>query len=239
MESNLPYTVYPCGEYAITIDFGNVIDETINHHVHLLFSRLKQQNIVGVKDVIPAYSTLTVVYDVVTIKKACPTDTAYNTIFKIIKDALSTAQQVVEETATTIKIPVCYDPLFASDLLEMAVQKNVKPQTIIEMHCSKTYRVFMLGFLPGFAYMGTVPEELETPRKNTPRTNVPAGSVGVAGKQTGIYPFESPGGWNIIGQTPQKMFDANRQRAVLLQPAQQVQFYPITSEEFYTIKAAQ
>ena len=239
MESSLPYTIYACGDHAITVDFGNLIDETINRHVHLLFGQLKQQNTTGIKDVIPAYSSITIVYDVVATKKTYPGDTAYNTVLKIIKDTLAITQQVAEEIADTVKIPVCYDPDLALDLYEMAAQKNIPVQTIIQLHCSMPYRVFMLGFLPGFAYMGTVPTALETPRKNTPRTNVPAGSVGIAGKQTGIYPFESPGGWNIIGQTPLKLFDVNRRDAVLLQPGQQVQFYPITSEEFYATKAGQ
>jgi inhibitor of KinA len=109
----------------------------------------------------------------------------------------------------------------------------------MQMHCSKTYRVFMLGFLPGFAYMGTVAGDLVMPRRETPRIKIAAGSVGIAGRQTGIYPFESPGGWNIIGRTPLKMFDVNRADAALLKPGDRVQFYPISQTEFEVISATQ
>jgi inhibitor of KinA len=239
MDSTPPYTIYPCGDHAITIDFGNVIDETINEYVHGLFNQLKQQTIIGVKDVIPAYSSVTVVYDVIAIRYLYPSDTAYNTVLKIIEGALIKTQIANKESTAIIKIPVCYDPIFALDLIEMAAHKDISTEDIVQMHCSRTYNVFMLGFLPGFAYMGILPTTLEMPRKSNPRTKVPAGSIGIAGKQTGIYPFESPGGWNIIGRTPLKMFDSNRQDAALLQPGQQVQFYPIGMEQFNTIKASQ
>jgi inhibitor of KinA len=223
----------------MTIDFGNVIDENINKHVLSIFSGLKHQNITGVKDIIPAYSSVTVVYDVVAVRKANPNTTAYRTMEMILVDCADAVSDVVAEVETIVRIPVCYEPAFAPDLHEMAALKNIGPETIVKLHSSKTYRVFMLGFLPGFAYMGTVDDVLAVPRKHTPRTKVAVGSVGIAGKQTGIYPFESPGGWNIIGQTPLKMFDAHRAEAALLKPGTQVQFYAIGEEEFNAIKAAQ
>jgi inhibitor of KinA len=240
MHKTRPYNIYPCGEHAVTIGYGNTIDDDVNAHVLRLFGQLKQQNITGVLDVIPAYSSITVVYDVGVVKKAFPNTTAYNSIAQIL-NRMEEQPDAVEgiETGNLVRIPVCYDATFGIDLEEVARQKKLSPQTMVQLHTNKTYRVFMLGFLPGFAYMGTVDEQLATPRLSTPRINVKQGSVGIAGKQTGIYPYESPGGWNIIGQTPIKMFDVNRPVAALLQPGDSVQFYPITMQEFEHLKASQ
>lgn len=234
------YHIYPCGDHAITIDFGNAIDEDINRHVQRLFYSIKQKNITGVYDVIPAYSSITVVYDVIAVKKAFPENPAYNTILKIINGIIKQpVEDMVSGEENVVRVPVCYDAYLAPDLHEVAAIKNLSAETIAQLHYGKMYRVFMLGFLPGFPYMGTLTEELFMPRRNNPRTNVAAGSVGIAGKQTGIYPVESPGGWNIIGQTPLKIFDANRSDPAHVKPGNLVQFYPVTVREFNDIKAAQ
>jgi inhibitor of KinA len=131
-----------------------------------------------------------------------------------------------------MRIPVCYAKTFAPDLEDLALQNKISQEEVIRIHTSATYRVYMIGFLPGFAYMGRVDERIVTPRRSQPRTMVPAGSVGIAGEQTGIYPFASPGGWNIIGQTPVALFDVKRKQPVLLQPGDEVTFYSITEHEF-------
>jgi len=233
------YKILPCGDHAITLHFGNVIDEAINQQVLLLFKRIKRQHITGVKDVIPAYSSITVVYDVVSVRRVYKNSTAYNSMLGILTEILYDDEELSAQIEKTIRIPVCYEPAFALDLYEMAVRKHMQPEDIARLHYSKTYTVFMLGFLPGFAYMGTTVDELAMPRKSTPRASVKEGSVGVAGKQTGIYPLESPGGWNIIGQTPLKMFDVAKPEAVMLMPGDKIQFYPITGKVFNDIKAAQ
>jgi inhibitor of KinA len=124
----------------------------------------------------------------------------------------------------------------AADLQELASMHKLTIEGIIEIHCSKIYRIYMIGFLPGFAYMGTVDSRIVSPRKSKPRTNVPAGSVGIAGSQTGIYPFDSPGGWQLIGQTPLLLFDPTKENPTLLEPGDQVSFHTISLEEFHHLK---
>ncbi len=239
MHHVLPYKIVSCGDHAVTIDFGNTIDETINNYILHLFHHLKQKNIPGIKDILPAYSSLTVVYDVITIHKIISTPDAYIWITQQLEMILQQKQGDKFEEPRIINIPVCYEEQFAPDLHELAAHKNITPESVGKVHYSKPYRVFMLGFLPGFAYMGTVEKIISMPRKTKPRLKVPEGSVGIAGLQTGIYPMESPGGWNIIGQTPIKLFDANKPGGALLQPGDHVHFYPVTVEEFEKIKSAQ
>jgi inhibitor of KinA len=233
------YNIFPCGDHAATVDFGNVIDETVNRHVLQLFKQLKQKNITGVKDVIPAYSSATVVYDVFKIRTNATHATAYHFIQQQIENVLAGVRDDDDGPAAIIKIPACYDEPFAPDIQELALQKNITVNDVVKIHTGKTYRVFMLGFVPGFAYMGTVDELISLPRRATPRTMVAQGSIGIAGLQTGIYPLDSPGGWNIIAQTPVKIFDAEKETPVLLQAGDYVQFYAINTTEFNKIKALQ
>jgi inhibitor of KinA len=232
---NVPeYHIYPLGDHAITITMGNTIDEQINQQILSLFYTLQQQKIPFVKDLIPAYCSLTLVYDAAAILEK------QSTAFSYMKQQL---EQALKETANSmvssrsIEIPVCYDLSLGIDLEEMAVTKDLSVEQLIQLHSNNTYRVFMIGFLPGFSYMGTVDERIFMPRKAQPRTKVFAGSVGIAGQQTGIYPFDSPGGWNIIGQTPVKLFDAERKEPVYLQAGDTVKFIPITLEMFHQLKA--
>lgn len=225
--------IYPLGDHALTIELGNTIDEKINHQVLSLFHFLQQKKITGIKDIIPAYSSVTLVYDTIAIKEKHPS--AYQFIKQQIKPAIKEFKPDYT-SSRLIEIPVCYDVSLGIDLKKMAAQKQIPVEEIIQLHSSKTYRVFMIGFLPGFAYMGSVDEKIIMPRKAQPRTNVVAGSIGIAGKQTGIYPFDSPGGWNIIGQTPVKLFDAARKDPVYLQAGDEVKFIFISIEKFYEIK---
>ncbi len=239
MADSFPYKIYPCGDHAVTADFGNVIDEEVNKHVLALFHLLKQKNIPGVKDIIPAYSSITLVYDVVAVLKQSANISANQWMVNELETVLNETQTQPVNTGNIIIIPVCYETPFALDLQEMAAQKNMPVEEIIQVHSSKQYRVYMLGFLPGFPYMGTVDKTISMPRRQTPRTKVAEGSVGIAGLQTGIYSMESPGGWNIIGQTPLKLFNAGKAQTTLLQAGDTVQFYSITATEFNRIKSAQ
>ena len=135
-----------------------------------------------------------------------------------------------------IKIPVCYSAKYALDLQEISKQKNLATDEIVRLHTTKKYRVYMIGFLPGFAYMGEVDEAIAFPRKAQPRKIVEAGSVGIAGSQTGIYPLDSPGGWQIIGKTPIQIFNKEKADPVLLQPGDEIEFYSITEDEFTNYK---
>jgi inhibitor of KinA len=140
-------------------------------------------------------------------------------------------------TSRQIEIPVCYYPSLAPDLQSLADEKNLQVEEVIQLHTSRTYRVYMIGFLPGFAYMGKVDEHISMPRKTNPRTLVAEGSVGIAGEQTGIYPLDSPGGWNIIGQTPLRLFDAQKDELVLLRTGDSIKFFPIRLKEFLQMKS--
>jgi inhibitor of KinA len=232
MNSSPPYKILPLGDTAAIIDFGNSITEEINDEVMRRFHYLQANPIVGIIDLIPAYSSLVVCYDIVVRKKITPQG---STVFEGVKKELEgLMQQQTPATNTAprhIKIPVCYEEPYAKDLKALADIKNISINKIIQLHTEKEYKVYMLGFLPGFAYMGIVDEHICTPRKQQPE-NVAAGSVGIAGNQTGIYPVDSPGGWQIIGRTPLQLFNKEKEIPVLLQPGDIVSFYPITSDEF-------
>ena len=229
------YKILSSGDSAITVDFGNVIDEKINQLVLGLFHHWQQQHMPGVKDIIPAYSSLTIVYDAVSIRK----QTGVHSAFTFMKDQLKISIKNLrrkKEVPVVREIPVCYDGSLGIDLEILSDEKKLPASEIIQLHSNKIYRVYMIGFLPGFAYLGKVDEQISTSRKANPRTLVPAGSVGIAGSQTGIYPFDSPGGWNIIGQTPLRMFDARQNDPSLLHAGDHVKFIPVTLKEFHQFK---
>jgi inhibitor of KinA len=231
-----PYRIFPLGDSAITIDFGNTINESINKEVIARFNQMNREPLPGMLEAVPAYSTLTVYYNMLLLRKMVPTG---STVFEWVKEQLEEKlKMLVQENIITerlVRIPVCYENEFSPDIQELAVAKNISMDEVIEIHTSGTYKVYMIGFLPGFAYMGEVDEKITIPRKPQPQ-NVLPGSVGIAGKQTGIYPLASPGGWQIIGRTPLKLFDADRKEPVLLKAGDTVQFYAITEKDFYIIQ---
>lgn len=230
--SNISYRIFPLGDTAITIDFGNHINESINKEVVARFTQLQQQPLPGMIEAIPAYSSLTILYNLFeVVKKKKPGTTAFDWMKEQLEERMKL--QLTENLLATrrIKIPVCYATEFAQDMQYLATTKNISTEELIQIHQATNYKVYMLGFLPGFAYMGEVDERIAIPRKQQPQ-NVLPGSVGIAGKQTGIYPFTSPGGWQIIGRTPLKLFDATRDEPTLLKAGDTVQFVAITKEEF-------
>lgn len=233
MNPPFAYTIFPIGDSALTLDFGNFVDRRINIHVLSLFNHFKRKNIVGLLDVVPAYSSLSFHYNILTVRQS---HTKGFTAFEIIKQLIEKELEQTIPGDTThqrrISIPVCYSPCFAPDLEYIASEKNSSIEKIIQLHSGQLYTVYMIGFLPGFPYMGDVNDLIVVPRKKVPGANVSAGSVGIAGKQTGIYPLESPGGWQIIGRTPLKIFDKEKKDPVLLQPGDEIQFYSITEDEF-------
>jgi inhibitor of KinA len=227
-----PYRIFPLGDAAITVDFGNYIDEDLNKEVITRFHELQQDPLSGMIEVVPAYSSFTVYYDLVLLRNKM---TSHQTVFNWMQQQLEERlQRPVQQNHTEkrlIDIPVCYEEEFASDIQHLAATNKISVEEVIQIHTSKKYKVYMLGFLPGFSYMGEVDEKISIPRKPQP-ANVAAGSVGIAGKQTGIYPLASQGGWQIIGRTPLKLFDVNKEDPVLLHTGDKVQFYSITKEEF-------
>jgi inhibitor of KinA len=236
VETTPPNRIYACGDEAITIAFGNGIDEAVNARVLSLYQYLQQHPITGTKDLIPAYNTLTLIYDAAALLQQIGPDQ----LFQHLRDQLTAivhhAVSAPSLPARQISIPVCYDVSVAPDLVALAELHQLSTDAVIQLHTSKTYRVYMIGFLPGFAYMGTVDERISSPRKSSPRTVVPRGSVGIAGAQTGIYPFDSPGGWQLIGTTPLQLFDANNEQPCLLQPGDEVHFVQISLSEYNKLK---
>lgn len=229
-----PYNIYSTGDYAVTISFGDTIDIVTHEKVVALFKQLTTMQVTGVRDIIPAYTTLTIIYDILEIKRQ--TNFLPVTFLKQKIEEALTKVVVAKEEKRVINIPVCYGIFFGADLERIALIKNISIDEIIQLHTSKQYRVYMLGFLPGFAYMGSVDERIATPRLATPRQNVTAGSVGIAGSQTGIYPLDSPGGWNIVGRTPLQMFNAKHNDPCFLKPGDIVQFVSIKKDEFEYLK---
>jgi inhibitor of KinA len=226
------YLIFPLGDTAATIDFGNSISPALNQKVLALQHWLQQNAFEGLKDSFVAYSSLTVVYDPVVIKKQYnPETTIFEFVTASLHEAYRQATLLHEHKKDIITIPVCYDADLGIDLATFARSKNFSPDAVIDIHTSRTYRVYMIGFLPGFSYMGEVDEQLVAPRKAQP-VPVMAGSVGVAGVQTGIYPLNSPGGWHILGRTPVKLFNKEATDPVLLHAGDEVRFYSIRREEF-------
>jgi inhibitor of KinA len=226
------YTIFPIGDAAITIDFGNRISETLNKKVMAMQTWLHQHPFEGLIDVIIAYSSLSIIYDPGILKMRYRPP---HSIFEYMKAKLTDAylgSSIYERDQIVKRIPVCYDPAFGLDLDYVASEKQIDIDELVQLHTAVSYRVYMIGFQPGFPYMASVNERLVISRKQRPRQLVPEGSVGLAGVQTGVYPLDSPGGWQIIGRTPLKLFDKMKPNMLVIKPGDQVQFYAITLKEF-------
>jgi inhibitor of KinA len=227
-----PYHIFQSGDNAVTIDYGNRIDPLINRVVLSRYQEFIAAPVTGVIEIVPAFSSLTFYYDVIKVRTSYSVKTtAARAIRDEIEKRLQQPPAVDDIPQRMIRVPVCYESPFAIDMPVLTAHSGLHSDAIIEIHSRTTYQVYMLGFLPGFAYMGEVDSRIVVPRKSQP-TTVPAGSVGIAGKQTGIYSFESPGGWVIIGRTPLVIFEPVNSNPALLKPGDSVQFYSITRDEF-------
>lgn len=237
------YAIYPLGDSAITLDVGNRIDELHNIQVLAVHDWLQGHRFPGLLDIIVAYSSVSVFYDPAVVL-ASGVAGSRGAAFWVETLLARAAGEVLDGAGAapggrpgrSCRIPVCYEPEFAPDLGWVAGQKGMSVEEIIGLHCAPVYRVYMIGFLPGFPYLGKVDEHLRVPRKERP-VPVAAGGVGIAGLQTGIYPLNSPGGWQIVGRTPLRLFDPALEPPVYLQTGDHVQFYPISSGEFRELSA--
>ena len=226
------YLIFSLGDSAVTIDLGNYISEMLNRKVLAMQQWLYEHTFDGLKDILVGYSSVTILYDPVVIKKIYnPSHTVYNWVQEKLQNAYEHSGEGVHRNGNIVRIPVCYAEEYGTDLASVAAQKQIPLSAVIDIHTARTYKVYMIGFLPGFSYMGEVDEQIAVPRKHQP-VPVIAGSVGVAGSQTGIYPLNCPGGWQIIGRTPVKLFDSNALQPVKLHAGDHVQFYSISREEF-------
>lgn len=222
MEKKIKFA--PRGDDAVQITFGSQIKEEINQEIRKYLFALKKENIDGIREIIPSYCHLNVIYD----KEKYFYEEVLDLLYKI-KEKYSVVE--VPEPQV-VRIPVLYGGEYGPDLNNVAMHNKLTDQEVIDYHSTKEYLVYMLGFTPGFPYLGGMDERIATPRLREPREKIWAGSVGIAGSQTGIYPIESPGGWQIIGRTPLKLFDMNRKPEILLRAGNYISFYPITEKEF-------
>jgi inhibitor of KinA len=206
------------------------ITTRVHEQVRKLLQLLEAEPIEGVRNLHPAYCSLLVKFDALKWR--------HEALEKELRKHLGRLEKVKLPEPREVEIPVCYGGEYGPDLDEVAALHGITPEQIIKLHTSTTYLVYFLGFVPGFAYLGELPKELVTPRLPTPRKKVPVGSVGIAGNQTGVYPFETPGGWRLLGRTPLAMFRTDREGLSLLSIGDRVRFAPISRERFAELSRA-
>ncbi len=218
----------PLGDKALVVEFGGIINPDINRKVHSLHEVISNAAIPGVHECVPTYRSLLVAYD--------PMKVSYEKLVSRVKSLEKRSKASISQSATrTAVIPVAYGEDFGPDIGQVAQHHNLKDNDVICIHSAREYLVYMIGFIAGFPYLGELDDQIATPRLESPRIRVPEGSVGIAEKQTGIYPREAPGGWRIIGRTPLRLFDPSWQPPALLQPGDTVRFKPISIDEFRQI----
>ena len=222
-------TISPVGDRDISIDFGQVIDPKINRHIRQTIERIKELQLEGIIELVPTYCALLVEYDAMLY--------SYSDICNIIEPTLEEGMtDTTNELVTVVEVPTVYGGEFGPDLSFVATHNHLSEDEVVSIHSGTDYLVYMLGFIPGFTYLGGMDSRIATPRLSSPRTLIPAGSVGIAGEQTGTYPSDSPGGWQIIGRTPVTMYDMSKAQVALLNAGDYVRYVPIDESEFHRIK---
>ena len=222
--------ISPVGDCAISIDFGQVIDPKINRHIRQTIERIQELKLDGITELVPTYCALLIQYDAMLY--------SYSDICNLMEPLLEpSVTNDANDRVTVIEIPTVYGGEFGPDLGFVASHNNLSEDEVVSIHSGTDYLVYMLGFIPGFTYLGGMDPRIATPRLSSPRTLIPAGSVGIAGEQTGTYPSDSPGGWQIIGRTPVTMYDMSKEQAALLSAGDYVRYVPIDEAEYNRIKA--
>lgn len=213
----------PCGDQAVTVEWGSTIDERINRQVHAFARKVEELFHPAITEVVPTYRSATVHYR--------PEVLSYEELNQLLAPLAQGSTEEAEELPV-VEIPVCYGGEYGPDLEEVAQHCSLTPEEVIARHTAPTYRIYMLGFTPGFPYLGGMDPSIAAPRRKEPRIHIPAGSVGIAGEQTGVYPIVSPGGWQLIGRTPLRLFDPQREQPILLSAGAGIRFVPIDEETF-------
>lgn len=222
----------PLGDRAITITLGDAIDETTNRRVRAISALLDATALPCIVDLVPAFVSIAVHYDPALVVGDETDGSPYERLVNTLEPLLGDLRDGEMAVPRVVEIPVCYGGDLGPDLEDVARQHSIAIDDVIRIHTAGDYLVYMVGFMPGFAYLGGLAPQLITPRRSSPRTAVPAGAVGIGGQQTGVYPLVSPGGWNLIGRTPLRIFDANRENASLLETGDRVRFVSISRSEF-------
>ena len=216
------------GDRAVFIEFANKISPEVNRKVHVMASAIERRKIEGIIEVVPTYRSLCIYYD--------PLIIGLEELLEKVDKRGNTLGEIKVPSPKVFEIPVVYGGEYGPDLDFVAKHNNLSPQEVIKIHSGKNYLVYMFGFSPGFPYLGGMDERIATPRLKTPRVKVPAGSVAVAGGQTGIYSVETSGGWRIIGRTPVKLFNPDKDPPVPFLPGDYLKFVPISEEEYLRLK---
>ena len=212
------------GDSALVAEFGNAISPAINARIRAFNIALEQAKLPGILELLPTYRSVMIQYDPMVIG----TDALKAKLSAIAKNLDS----IAIPPASVVELPVLYGGEMGPDLAFVAEHAGITPDEVIKLHTEPEYLIYMLGFTPGFTYLGGMDESIATPRLKQPRVKIPAGSVGIAGSQTGVYPIDSPGGWQLIGRTPVRMYDPNRAEPILPKAGEYIKFYAITQEEF-------
>jgi len=240
LESNME--MVPLGESAILIKFGKGIHPEIHRKVTIFTAHLDRYPVPGMIEYIAAFSSVTIFYDPIQVKKSqadavlAKDQLSYQILSSIVTEIIVKLGTGVDHIPRVVEIPVCYGGEFGPDLEYVAQYNKRTIDEVIEIHASGQYLVYMIGFAPGFPYVGGMSEKISTPRRKSPRMSIAAGSVGIAGMQTGVYPIATPGGWQLIGRTPVQLFRPNDNPPTLLQSGDMIRFCPISHKEYEEYK---
>ncbi|WP_244504234.1 5-oxoprolinase subunit PxpB [Salibacterium halotolerans] len=223
-----PLHVNLISDSALQVTFGTSISAETHQHIIAFCRKLEKRPLQGIREWVPSYTAVTVFYDPLLLSPA--------SLETYLLDTSKAVDGADHSDPVPVTIPVCYEEPFGPDLHHVANYNQLKPGDVIERHSEPDYLIHMMGFMPGFPYLGGMNKRIAAPRLGTPRRNVPAGSVGIAGTQTGVYPLESPGGWNIIGRTPKKLFFPSKTDPILLEAGMTIRFTPVSAQEFLDIE---
>lgn len=218
----------PAGDKSVVMEFGNSIKPEINAKIRNMVMAIDEGNLKGISEIIPTYRSILIIYNPLLIE--------YNSLIEYLKETSSSLGEETDNEARIVELPTVYGGEYGPDIEFVASHNNLTVDEVIKIHSSTDYLLYMLGFTPGFGYLGGMSKDIETPRLQVPRTKIPAGSTGIAGSQTGIYPIDSPGGWQLIGRTPVKLYDPLGTPPILLNAGDYVRFVPVSEEEYLKIQ---
>jgi inhibitor of KinA len=226
--------ITPLGDNALIVEVGGVIDEPTHRRVQAVWRTLAAAPALpAVREYVPAYTSVTLFYDpAAAVAAGASVEGIADWLSEKVRERLKNPPKLEKTKPRTVEVPVCYGGEFGPDLLRVAALAKLSPEEVVRRHSAAEYLVHLVGFAPGFPYLGGLPRELQTPRHAKPRMVVPPGSVGIGGEQAGIYPLATPGGWNLIGRTPLRLFRPEQNPPVLLAAGDRVKFRPIPPGEF-------